>query len=77
MDAELRQTLLDKVALFPTGPGVYTFLSQRAKVVYVGKAVNLRSRVRSYLREDADDGRVFYRFLVESVHDISCFEPEA
>lgn len=76
MDAELRQSLLDKVALFPSGPGVYTFLDAKAKVVYVGKAANLRARVRSYLREDSDDGRLFYRFLVQSISDVSCFRTE-
>lgn len=73
MDATRREQLLEKVALFPTGPGVYTFLDDRSRVVYVGKAKNLRSRVRSYLREAADDGRLFYRFLVRSLHDVQFF----
>lgn len=32
----------------PTGPGVYQFLSPAGQVLYVGSAVNLRRRVRSY-----------------------------
>lgn len=32
----------------PTGPGVYQFLGPRREVLYVGTAVNLRRRVRSY-----------------------------
>lgn len=32
----------------PTGPGVYRFLSRTEQVLYVGSAVNLRRRVRSY-----------------------------
>ena len=32
----------------PTGPGVYQFLSPADQVLYVGSAVNLRRRVRSY-----------------------------
>ncbi|MGH7610435.1 MAG: excinuclease ABC subunit UvrC, partial [Candidatus Dormibacteria bacterium] len=32
----------------PTGPGVYLFRDQSAQVIYVGKAANLRSRLRSY-----------------------------
>jgi len=72
--AERRQTLLDKVALFPTGPGVYTFLDARSAVIYVGKAKNLRNRVRSYLREDADDGRQWYQVLRAQLVDAACFE---
>ncbi len=72
--AERRRTLLDKVALFPTGPGVYTFLDARSAVIYVGKAKNLRSRVRSYLREDADDGRQWYQVLRAQLVDAACFE---
>ncbi len=67
-----RDALAEKVALFPTGPGVYTFLDDAGKVIYVGKAVNLRSRVRSYLRA-GHDGRQFYAYLVSALTDVSCF----
>jgi len=36
---------------FPTEPGVYLMKSQIEKILYVGKAKNLRNRVRSYLLE--------------------------
>lgn len=71
VDPQTRQALLDKVALLPTGPGVYTFLDAKGRVIYVGKAVNLRNRVRSYLREDYDDGRTFYAHLVAAMADVS------
>ena len=45
---ELRQ----KVAQLPTQPGVYLYKSADGTVLYVGKAKNLRSRVRSYFNED-------------------------
>ena len=32
----------------PALPGCYLFYDQRGEVIYVGKAVNLRNRVRSY-----------------------------
>lgn len=67
-----RAALREKVALFPTGPGVYTLLDARGRVLYVGKAKNLRARVRSYLRE-GDDGRRFYRHLVAALADVECF----
>jgi excinuclease ABC subunit C len=71
MDLELRERLLEKVALFPTGPGVYTFLDAKSQVIYVGKAKSLRARVRSYLHVE-DDGRLFYRHLRRTLRDVSC-----
>ena len=38
----------EKVELLPTGPGVYLFKDGSGGVLYVGKAQNLRARVRSY-----------------------------
>lgn len=36
----------------PQTPGVYLFLGTRKNVLYVGKATNLRDRVRSYFEKD-------------------------
>ena len=38
----------------PRAPGVYLFKDEKGKVVYVGKASDLRARVRSYLHPEAD-----------------------
>src|SRR5262245_54098825 len=46
--------LNQKLADLPDRPGVYRFLSKGGKVIYVGKAKNLKSRVRSYFRPSAD-----------------------
>ncbi len=40
------------MAGLPTGPGVYLYRDAAGKVIYVGKAKNLRARVRSYFNED-------------------------
>ena len=40
-----------KIRTLPTSPGVYLYKNAEGEVIYVGKAKNLRSRVRSYLLE--------------------------
>ncbi len=40
--------LLQKIRTLPTGPGCYLYKNAEGTVIYVGKAKNLRSRVRSY-----------------------------
>jgi excinuclease ABC subunit C len=41
--------LYEKIRTLPTNPGVYLYKNAEGEVIYVGKAKNLRSRVRSYL----------------------------
>ena len=43
--------LYEKIRMLPTQPGVYLYKNAEGEVIYVGKANNLRSRVRSYLLE--------------------------
>jgi len=44
--------LRDKVSQLPSQPGVYLYKDGSGKVIYVGKAKSLRSRVRSYFNDD-------------------------
>jgi excinuclease ABC subunit C len=45
------QEILDNL---PAKPGVYLHKDQDGRIIYVGKAVNLRSRVRSYFQSNVD-----------------------
>ena len=43
-------SIAEKLAALPDNPGVYLMKNQEGKIIYVGKAVNLKNRVRSYFR---------------------------
>jgi excinuclease ABC subunit C len=45
-------TLEEKLQEIPTSPGVYLHKDAAGKIIYIGKAKNLRSRVRSYFQSD-------------------------
>jgi excinuclease ABC subunit C len=48
-----RMDLQQKIRTLPTQPGVYLYKNAEGEVIYVGKAKNLRARVRSYLLESS------------------------
>ena len=58
----LRMDLAEQADILPTTAGVYLFRSGAGEVLYVGKAINLRARVRQYLQ--GHDARFMVRFLV-------------
>ncbi len=47
-------TVKESAAYLPTSPGVYVMKSKNDRVIYVGKAKNLRNRVRSYFAGEKD-----------------------
>lgn len=49
-----RTPLSGKVSSAPRKPGVYIFIGPRERVLYVGKAKNLRSRISSYFQKAGD-----------------------
>lgn len=59
-----------RAAELPTTSGVYLFKDRRGKVIYVGKAINLRARVRQYLA--GADERQMVPFLVQAAADVDC-----
>ena len=60
----------------PRGPGVYLFLDMAGDVLYVGKATNVRTRVRSYF--STSESRKKVGSLLKLVHNIQCIEtPDA
>jgi excinuclease ABC subunit C len=49
----LSPPLENKIASLPDAPGVYLHKNAEGKVIYIGKALNLKNRVRSYFGRDA------------------------
>jgi excinuclease ABC subunit C len=58
----------ESIARIPEEPGVYQFLDEGGKVVYVGKAQGLRSRVRAYLNQT--DKRAFVGPIVSCARSV-------
>jgi len=48
-----KKKLLEKISNLPSGPGVYLFRDQEGRIIYIGKAVSLRNRVRWYLSKES------------------------
>src|SRR6476660_2277993 len=62
------KTIPEKLVNLPSRPGVYLMREKGGKVIYVGKAKDLRGRVRGYFNNP--DGRSQIEFLVRRVEDI-------
>lgn len=60
--------LRDKTRRLTTSPGVYLMKDKSGKVIYVGKAKNLRNRVTSYFRENAQDPLEPHQELLPKVY---------
>ncbi|MEX0939402.1 MAG: excinuclease ABC subunit UvrC [Pirellulales bacterium] len=71
-----RARVLEKVRQFPQTPGVYLMKDDAGRVIYVGKAKNLRARAGSYfLKAAAEDQRTAP--LVRDLRDVDYLEAES
>lgn len=51
---DVLEELRKRVTNAPTEPGVYRWINAKGEVLYIGKAKNLRSRLKSYVQKEAD-----------------------
>lgn len=66
---KVSEKLQGVLATLPTKPGCYLMKNSEGRIIYIGKAVNLRSRVRSYFHADAShDAKT--RRLAREIADI-------
>jgi excinuclease ABC subunit C len=69
-DDGLSERLREILSRIPPDPGVYLMKDKKGRVIYVGKAVSLKARVRSYFSRTGGDGRAFVPLLARIVGDI-------
>src|SRR5215472_12026229 len=62
--------LLEKIRTIPSDPGVYLYKNAEGEVIYVGKAKNLRSRVRSYFAEGVGEANAKTGTLLREAVDV-------
>ena len=63
----MQTTLKNKLKNLPDKPGVYQFINEKGKVIYVGKALNLKNRVRSYFHSAVSNAKT--EALVSKIAD--------
>ena len=63
------EKVVEKLKTLPARPGVYQYFDANGRIIYVGKAINLRNRVRSYFHASADHGPKTER-LVADIADL-------
>ncbi len=65
----MNKTPIDiQLQTLPDGPGVYQFFNKDGKIIYVGKAKNLKKRVSSYFHKNHEYGKT--RVLVKKIESI-------
>ena len=70
MSKEWPETVTQKLEQLPSSPGCYQMHNETDKVIYVGKAISLRNRVRSYFHASANHSPKTLA-LVEEICDIT------
>ncbi|MBD3639264.1 MAG: excinuclease ABC subunit UvrC [Crocinitomicaceae bacterium] len=60
--------LKHKISAIPNKPGIYQYFDKNGKIIYVGKAKNLKKRVSSYFTKNHDSAKT--AILVRRIHDI-------
>jgi excinuclease ABC subunit C len=71
-----QQAVIEKIRSFPKTPGVYLMKDDRGRIIYVGKAVSLRSRVSQYFQPSAQLGPKKEQMVAE-VADIEFLPAES
>ena len=73
----MKENLKQIISVMPSTPGVYQYFNSDGKIIYVGKAKNLKRRVSSYFNKVHDSAKT--NILVSNIADIKyiCVNTEA
>ena len=80
MSEIIRQHLKEQVAALPHAPGIYQYVDRNNKIIYVGKAKDLKKRVSSYFVESREHSAkvvVMVRQIVDIKHIVVDTEQDA
>lgn len=69
MSVQIPERLRARIDEMPRRPGVYLLKDERQEVIYVGKAKDLRARVRSYFQQGGEDWRLICKHI-DQVADV-------
>ncbi|MCX6149755.1 MAG: excinuclease ABC subunit UvrC [Ignavibacteriales bacterium] len=64
----MKEDFKSKLETLPNKPGIYQFLNDKGKVIYVGKAKSLKSRVKSYFQNSVLSPKT--KALVDKIYDL-------
>jgi len=64
---------LNEIDLLPLKPGVYKFYDKNKKLLYIGKALNLRNRVKSYFNDTLYD-RPYVKKMIPLIETVEIVE---
>ncbi|MEL7585782.1 MAG: excinuclease ABC subunit UvrC [Prolixibacteraceae bacterium] len=67
-DNRRSEFLKSQVSVLPEQPGIYQYFDQAGKIIYVGKAKNLKKRVSSYFSKNHDSRKT--SILVRNIYEI-------
>lgn len=68
--------LKTKLKSLPKTPGVYLFKNSKGKIIYVGKAVNLNNRVKSYFNKSLSTGEKT-KLLVDNIKSLEIIKVDS
>lgn len=63
------ESLEERIEVLPKAPGVYLLKNKKGKIIYVGKAKNLRNRVKSYFQHCSSSPAKVYT-LISQISDL-------
>lgn len=72
----MAEKLKTKLKNLPDSPGVYIFKNASGKIIYIGKAINLKRRVGSYFLNSLCHG-LKTKLLIENIYDLEVIEVDS